>query len=155
MTTHDQLVVRLELTSTLDAVEMVDTVSDYVARAFGLGEDDCQMVCLALRESVINAIKHGNQNDDSKRVFIDFEIVSTKTSRELNLCVRDQGEGFDPGGLPDPLDPANLLKTSGRGILMMHQFMDDVFMRRVPEGGMEIRMCKRLALGIAQSLSGD
>ncbi len=58
--------------------------------------------------------------------------------------MRDQGEGFDPEGIADPLAPENLLKSSGRGIFFMRSFMDDVQLFRLPEGGMEVRMVKRL-----------
>ena len=58
--------------------------------------------------------------------------------------MRDQGEGFDPDELADPLAPENLLKSSGRGIFLIRNFMDDVRLQRAPEGGMEIRMVKRI-----------
>jgi serine/threonine-protein kinase RsbW len=61
--------------------------------------------------------------------------------------VRDQGEGFDPEQLQNPLAPENLLNTSGRGIFFMRSFMDDVVLRQVPEGGMEVRMVKKLPNG--------
>ncbi len=64
---------------------------------------------------------------------------------ELTISVRDQGEGFDPEEVADPLAPENLLKASGRGIFLIRNFMDDVRLRRAPEGGMEIRMTKRVA----------
>jgi serine/threonine-protein kinase RsbW len=60
------------------------------------------------------------------------------------IVVRDQGEGFDPEALADPLAPENLLKSSGRGIFFMRSFMDDVRLSRVPGGGMEVRMTKRI-----------
>ena len=62
---------------------------------------------------------------------------------ELAIRVRDQGEGFDPDTVANPLDPENLLKSSGRGIFLIRNFMDDVQLQRAPEGGMEIRMVKR------------
>ena len=58
--------------------------------------------------------------------------------------MRDQGEGFDPENIADPLAPENLLKGSGRGIFLIRSFMDDVQLSRIPEGGMEIRMVKRV-----------
>jgi serine/threonine-protein kinase RsbW len=137
-------VVRLEFTSSIDIVEMVDVVSESVGRIDGLDEEARQAIALALRETVINAIKHGNRNDASKRVFVEFETVTGGDTKELTICVRDEGEGFDPELVPDPCDPQNLLKTSGRGILIVRSFMDDVFIQRVPEGGMEVRMRKRL-----------
>jgi serine/threonine-protein kinase RsbW len=61
--------------------------------------------------------------------------------------VRDQGEGFDPEAVADPLEPNNLLKASGRGIFLIRNFMDEVLLRRAPEGGMEVRMVKLLNPG--------
>ena len=93
---------------------------------------------------MINAIKHGNRNDASKRVFVEFETAAASDVPELTIRVRDQGEGFDPEAVADPLAPENLLKSSGRGIFLIRNFMDDVQLRRAPEGGMEIRMVKRV-----------
>jgi serine/threonine-protein kinase RsbW len=61
------------------------------------------------------------------------------------VSVRDEGEGFDPEEVADPLAPENMLKSSGRGIFFMRSFMDDVRLARHPEGGMEVRMVKKLA----------
>jgi serine/threonine-protein kinase RsbW len=62
----------------------------------------------------------------------------------LVIAVRDEGQGFDPESVADPLAPENMLKSSGRGIFLMRNFMDDVSLRRMPEGGMEVRMVKKL-----------
>ncbi len=111
--------------------------------ASGLDEDSQHWVGVAIRESVINAIKHGNRSDTSKHVFVEFETTELTTVPELMIRVRDQGEGFDPETVANPLDPENLLKSSGRGIFLIRNFMDDMQLRRAPEGGMEIRMIKR------------
>lgn len=124
-------------------VDFVQVVSDHMARSVGLDEDSMHWVSVAIRESVINAIKHGNRNDATKRVFVDFEIMTTAAVPELAISVRDQGQGFEPEEVADPLAPENLLKSSGRGIFLIRNFMDDVRLRRAPEGGMEIRMVKR------------
>ena len=63
------------------------------------------------------------------------------------MRVLDQGQGFDPVGVADPLAPENILKSSGRGIFFMRSFMDDVVLQRASEGGMEVRMVKKLAAG--------
>jgi serine/threonine-protein kinase RsbW len=135
--------VRLEFSSVFEMVDFVQVVSDHVSHTVGLDEDSAHWVSVAIRESVINAIKHGNRNDTSKRVFVEFE-TRTADVPELSIRVRDQGEGFDPEEVADPLAPENLLKSSGRGIFLIRNFMDDVQLRRVPEGGMEIRMVKRV-----------
>ena len=135
---------RLEFTSAFEMLDLVQVISDHVGRDVGLDDDSVHWVGVAIRESVINAIKHGNQNDAAKRVFVDFETAAGSGPAELNIRVRDQGPGFDPDHLADPLAPENLLKASGRGIFLIRSFMDDVILQRAPEGGMEIRMTKRV-----------
>ena len=143
MTPNGHHIVRLEFSSVFEMVDFVQVVSDHVSHTVGLDEDSAHWVSVAIRESVINAIKHGNRNDSSKRVFVEFE-TKTIDVPELSIRVRDQGEGFDPQQVADPLAPENLLKSSGRGIFLIRNFMDDVQLRRAPEGGMEIRMVKRV-----------
>ena len=145
MTVNGDHVVRLEFTSAFEMLDFVQVVSDHVGRSIGLDEDGVHWVGVAIRESVINAIKHGNRYDASKHVFIEFETSSALEPRELRIRVRDQGEGFDPTEIADPLAPENLLKSSGRGIFLIRSFMDDVRLDRAPEGGMEIRMTKRVS----------
>jgi serine/threonine-protein kinase RsbW len=127
-----------------EMLDLVQVVSDHVGREVGLDDDSVHWVGVAIRESVINAIKHGNQNDAAKRVFVEFETGAGTGIAELSIRVRDQGPGFDPDHLADPLAPENLLKASGRGIFLIRSFMDDVLLQRAPEGGMEIRMTKRV-----------
>jgi serine/threonine-protein kinase RsbW len=149
MTANGQHIVRLEFTSAFEMLDFVQVVSDHLARGVGLDEDSLHWVSVAIRESVINAIKHGNRSDTAKHVFVEFETVPTSDVPELAIRVRDQGEGFDPELVANPLDPENLLKSSGRGIFLIRNFMDDVQLRRAPEGGMEIRMVKRAQSGDA------
>ena len=143
MTANGHHLVRLEFTSTFEMLDFVQVVSDHLARGIGLDEDSLHWVGVAIRESVINAIKHGNHNDAGKRVFVEFETAAPSDVPELAIRIRDQGEGFDPDLVANPLDPENVLKSSGRGIFLIRNFMDDVQLRRAPEGGMEIRMVKR------------
>ena len=143
MTVHGSQVIRLEFTSAFEMLDFVQVVSDHVSRVAGLDDDAMHWVSVALRESVINAIKHGNQNDASKHVFVEFETTEAAAIPELMIRVRDQGPGFEPDMVANPLAPENLLKSSGRGIFLIRSFMDDVQLQRAPEGGMEIRMVKR------------
>jgi len=99
---------------------------------------------MAVRESVVNAITHGNASDPAKIVFIDYTATPEFEPNDFIVSVRDQGRGFDPETVKDPLTPENVLSTSGRGIFLIRQFMDDVLMRRAPQGGMELRMTKRI-----------
>src|SRR5712691_10664340 len=142
MTANGHNILRLEFSSAFEMLDCVQVVSDHLARSVGLDEDSLHWVSVAIRHSVINAITHGNQNDATKHVFVEFETATVQVP-ELAIRVRDQGEGFDPETVANPLDPENLLKSSGRGIFLIRNFMDDVQLRRAPEGGMEIRMVKR------------
>lgn len=144
MTANGHQIVRLEFTSAFEMLDFVQVVSDHVSRSVGMDEDASHWISVAIRESVINAIKHGNRNDSSKRVFVEFETATAAEVPELKIRVRDEGEGFDPEVIADPLAPENLLKSSGRGIFLIRNFMDDVRLQRAPEGGMEIRMLKRV-----------
>ena len=149
MTANGHHVVRLEFTSTFEMLDFVQVVSDHVSRGIGMDEDAAHWISVAIRESVINAIKHGNRNDASKHVFVEFETAA-RDAPELSIRVRDEGEGFDPEQIANPLAPENLLKSSGRGIFLIRNFMDDVRLQRAPEGGMEIRMIKRVQPSGAQ-----
>ena len=144
MTSNGHHIVRLEFTSAFEMLDFVQVVSDHLARGVGLDEDSLHWVSVAIRESVINAIKHGNRSDTTKHVFVEFETETNTDVPELAIRVRDEGEGFDPETVANPLDPENLLKSSGRGIFLIRNFMDDVRLQRAPEGGMEIRMVKRV-----------
>ena len=140
----DCRLIRLEFTSAFEMLDFVQVVNDHVGREVGFDEDSVHWVGVAVRECVINAIKHGNKNDASKRVFVEFETVFNDGANELGIRIRDQGQGFDPEALANPLDPENLLKASGRGIFLIRNFMDEVELQRAPQGGMEVRMTKRV-----------
>ena len=85
-------------------------------------EDDIFAVHLAVEEAFINAVKHGNRMEPSKAVKIDYSIESDK----VEICMTDEGEGFDPEVIPDPRYGDNLYKPAGRGMLLMRSFMDVV-----------------------------
>lgn len=138
------LTIHLRFTSALDMTDFVQVVGDHVSRIAGVDEDTLHWINVAVRECVINAIKHGNRHDANKQVFVDFEVKVDEGGRDLLIRVRDEGEGFEPEEVADPLAPENLLKSSGRGIFLIRNFMDDVQLRRPPDGGMEVVMTKRI-----------
>ena len=142
------MMVRLEFVSTYEMLDFVQIVSDHVGQSAGLDDDTRHYVGVAVRECVVNAITHGNRNDPDKHIFVEFTATNSSGAFELQIRVRDQGEGFDPHAVADPLAPENLLKSSGRGIFLIRSFMDDVQLTTAPEGGMEIKMTKR---GLAES----
>lgn len=95
---------------------------------------------MAVREAITNAVLHGNKLDESK-----FAEVSLKTSPgTFEITVHDQGKGFNPGDIPDPTREENILKTHGRGIFFMRNFMDEVDWTINPQGGTTVRMLKKL-----------
>ena len=143
MSSKQPLHIRLEFTSTFEMLDFVDVVGGHVSRDVGLDEDQAHWVGVAVRECVINAIKHGNRHDASKRVVVEF-ATAVAAVPAITIRVRDQGQGFDPGEIADPLAPENLLKGSGRGIFLIRNFMDEVDLERIPGGGMEVRMVKRV-----------
>ncbi|HQZ39473.1 MAG TPA: ATP-binding protein [Vicinamibacterales bacterium] len=139
--THTPLV-RLEFASAFDMLDFVQVVSDHVGRYTGLDDDALHWVSVAVRESVVNAINHGNRSDRSKRVTVEFE---SQPADRMTIRVSDQGEGFDPEEVADPLAPENIMKSSGRGIFLIRNFMNEVSIHRSPGGGMEVRMMKKVA----------
>ena len=139
--------VRMQIHSNFDMVDFVQVVSDRVGQLAGMDEDTVHWIGVAVRESVINAIKHGNREHPGKLVTVEFAFEPLTDPRELVVRVLDEGEGFDPQEVADPLAPENMLKASGRGIFFMRSFMDDVVLRRAVDGGMEVRMVKKLVNG--------
>ena|SRR5262249_44543941 len=137
--------VRIDFHSSLGMLDFVQMVSDYVSRTVGLDEDSVHWVNVAVRESVINAIKHGNCNDVHKRVHVEFTSLQDSGGSGVAILVRDEGCGFDPAALPNPLAPENLLKANGRGIFLMRSFMDEMSFERGEHGGMQVRMVKRVS----------
>src|SRR5918995_7469862 len=144
--THSHTV-RIEFGSAFDMLDFVQVVSDHIGRMAGLDDDQLHWVSVAVRESVVNAIKHGNQGDESKRVVVEFTSVPPHDPEQLVIRVEDEGEGFDPTDLADPLAPENILKSSGRGIFLIRSFMDEVELQRGATRGMQIRMVKKVRSG--------
>jgi serine/threonine-protein kinase RsbW len=141
----DSHLIRIELPSSFELLDLVQLLSDRLSSIAGLDEDAMHWVSVAVRESVINAIKHGNRGDRHKRVHVEFTLAPREKPESFVVEVLDEGEGFDPDAIANPLDPENVLKSSGRGIFFMRSFMDDVSIKRRPEGGMAVRMRKNLA----------
>ena len=140
----DRHVVRIELPSSFELLDLVQILSDRMTNLAGMGEDAMHWVSVAVRESVINAIKHGNKEDRHKHVTVEFGLTPREKPAEFFVEVLDEGEGFDPDEVANPLAAENVLKSSGRGIFFMRSFMDDVTMTRRPQGGMSVRMRKTL-----------
>ena len=139
--------IRLQIPSNYELLDFIQLVCDRLAVLAALDEDATHWIGVAVRESVINAIKHGNREEYDKLVTVEFSLTPVSHPTEFIVRVLDQGQGFDPEEIANPLAPENILKSSGRGIFFMRSFMDDVVLRRASEGGMEVRMVKKLAAG--------
>ena len=137
--------IALQIQSNFDMLDFVQVVSDRLGRMAGMDDDTIHWIGVAVRESVINAIKHGNREDVQKHVTIKFTLTPAVRPEALVVEVLDEGEGFDSSDIASPLEPENVLKSSGRGIFFMRNFMDDVMIARGPTGGTVVRMTKKLA----------
>ena len=133
-------IIELTLPSRIASVAEAAAAAAKIVGRLGLGEDATFSVDMAVREAVTNAVVHGNRQDETKPV----EITFTNFAKSLVITVRDKGNGFDPASVPDPTLSENLLKPSGRGLLFMRTFMDDVELISHPEGGTVVRMTKML-----------
>jgi serine/threonine-protein kinase RsbW len=135
---HEPETRELYLESTLEAVDSAEQLAVGMAEKAGFDEDDLMKIGMAVRESVVNAVVHGNRYSANKKVR--FSVVHTP--QRFTIKVADQGEGFNVEELPDPLAPENLLRTSGRGIFLIRSFMDEFDLRRGESGGMEVTLVK-------------
>jgi serine/threonine-protein kinase RsbW len=132
--------IRMSLSSRFENIELAQHLCGTLLEGREVPEETRHWLLMALREALANAIKHGNRQDVSKRIHLEMDVVG----EDLQITIRDEGEGFEPSQVDDPLAPENRLKTSGRGIFYMKTFMDDVRFRRVEGGGMEIVLTKNL-----------
>src|SRR5581483_8355785 len=128
------------LDSTLDTADKAEELVLKEAGKLGLDEDDQNQVGMAVRESTVNAIVHGNRYNKNKKVHLQIE----RSEKELVIVIGDEGEGFDLNSLPDPLAPENLLRQSGRGLMLARAFMDEFDLHPRPGGGTEVRLVKYL-----------
>lgn len=137
--TPDEL--HLTLGSRFETIELAEVVLDDSLARREVGEDDRHWIGLALREALANAIRHGNLEAPGKRVTVDARIASDA----VEIVVEDEGGGFEPEEVADPLAPENLLRASGRGILYMRRFMDDVAYDTGSAGGTRVTLRRRFA----------
>ncbi len=132
--------IEIRIGSALEYLDLVQTLTDCITDFMGFDDDTAHWIGMSVRESVTNAIQHGNKLDPSKRVDIRFDV----SPDHLAISVKDQGNGFQVDKLPNPLDPENLLKPSGRGIFYIRSFMDEVEFIPHSQGGMEVHMVKKV-----------
>ncbi len=131
------------LDSTLESVDSAEELVLQMATSAGVPEDELHKIGMAVREAMVNAVVHGNRYNANKRVRL---TVGIETDR-MTVRIADQGEGFDMSMLPDPLAEENLLRQSGRGILLIRAFVDRFHVRRLEPSGTEVTLVKYLSQG--------
>lgn len=132
--------VRLRIASRREFLDSVHSVSERLIEEVGFANDDCYWMVTAIREAVTNALIHGNGEKPGTTVEVSFEL----SADGIQITVSDQGDGFDPGSLPDPVSKEHLLDASGRGVFLMQQLMDEVTFTFPDGGGTTLTMTKRV-----------
>ena len=124
--------------STLESVDNAEELAVAVAGRAGFDDDDLMRIGMAVRESLVNAVVHGNRYNANKKVR--FSVVNS--AERFTIRIADEGEGFEYQEVPDPLAPENLMRTSGRGLFLIRSFMDEFQIRRLEPGGTEVTLVK-------------
>ncbi len=128
------------LESNLESVDEAEASALKVAEEIGFDEDDLHQIGMAVRECMVNAVVHGNRYSARKKV----HFAVAKAADHLTITIRDEGEGFEYSTLPNPLSEENLLRQSGRGLLLIQAFVDKLEVTRTQAGGTEVKMLKYL-----------
>ncbi|MEM9412417.1 MAG: ATP-binding protein [Planctomycetota bacterium] len=124
------------ISSTVDAAADVIRILVEQLEKFQWSEKDSFAVHMATEEAILNAVKHGNEFDETKQVDVELRL----TGDSFFARISDQGSGFDPSEVPDPCDDCNLEKTSGRGVSLIKNFVDQV---KFNESGNTIEFSKK------------
>jgi len=128
------------LNSTMESVGEVEAAADQLATEAGLDEDQRFHIGIAVREAAINAVLHGNEYDPARKI----DVALENTGKDLVFVIADEGHGFNPEDVPDPLAAENLLRGTGRGIFLIRSLMDEVHFRQL-HPGTELTLIKHLA----------
>jgi serine/threonine-protein kinase RsbW len=129
---------KLVLASQSEAIEEIERLAAEAAVLADFSQEEQDSLAIAVTEIANNAIVHGNKRDPGKKVFVNIAV----NGGEVRMTVRDQGVGFDPDKLSNPLDPENLLRESGRGVFIVRSLMDEV-LYDFSKGGTEVTIIKR------------
>jgi serine/threonine-protein kinase RsbW len=132
--------IQTKLESTLHSVDEAEAIVVREADGLGFDEESRHQIGMAVRECMVNAVVHGNRYNKNKQVHLDVE----RSESGIAVTIGDEGAGFDLNSLPDPTSPENLLRQSGRGILLIRAFMDEFDVRPRPGGGTEVRLVKNV-----------
>ena len=126
------------LETLIESIALAEAMGVRVAEAAGFGEDDQYKIGLSVHEGVMNAFQYGNKQRRERKIHVTFELLEDR----LVIRVVDQGAGFRLADVPDPRDDENVLADSGRGVLLMKAFMDEVDVLSSAAGGAEVVMAK-------------
>jgi serine/threonine-protein kinase RsbW len=140
VTATEALSAHLVLASRFENIEVAERALHDLCATAGCDGDQLYWVVTALREAMANAVRHGNRLQPERKVHVDLSVDPDA----VTIRIDDEGEGFDPSRIPDPTQPENLLRPSGRGIFYMQQFMNRVQFSRAPGGGTSVLMVKNL-----------
>lgn len=140
MTENNNFSDSLTIPSATDQVAKADEFLETLLRKIGVPEDTIANLAIAVTELVNNAIKHGNKLQKDKKVTVEI----TYKSGRIEITVKDEGEGFDPDSVADPLAEENLMKEIGRGIFIVNSLIDDVKFQFPPEGGTKVTITKNI-----------
>lgn len=124
----------------MESVGEIEAAAEKLAVEAGLSEDELFHVTMAVREAAVNAVLHGNEYDPGREIEVGLE----NTGKSLVFTIADEGRGFNPDSIPDPLSPENLLRGTGRGIFLIRSLMDEVHFRQL-HPGTELTLVKHLA----------
>ncbi len=132
--------VKLRIGSRREFLDSVHRLCEELIEGVGFAPDDRYWMVTAVREAVTNAVIHGNKERPGTAVDVSFELHTDR----IRITVVDQGDGFDPEALPDPVSREHLLDASGRGVFLMKQLMDEVSYTFPESGGTTLSMMKSI-----------
>jgi len=135
--------VKLRIGARREFLDSVHMLSEHLIDSVGFAPDDSYWMVTAVREAVTNAVIHGNKEQPGTAVDVSFELFPDG----IRITVADQGDGFDPASLPDPVSKEHLMDASGRGVFLMNQLMDEVSYSFPEGGGTTLVMMKKLQAG--------
>ena len=132
--------IHVRISSRREFLDPVHSLSERLIQEVGFSEDESYWLVTAVREAVTNAVIHGNREEPGTHVEVAYELCEDR----IRITVKDQGNGFDPASLPDPISKEHLMDSSGRGVFLMQQLMDEVSYSFPESGGTTLSMMKKL-----------
>jgi serine/threonine-protein kinase RsbW len=130
--------VEVKLETAWQSIDLAQAITERLSECAGFEEDDIHKIAMSVREGVINALHYGNRMQRGKSI----HMVFTFEAKRLVIRMIDEGRGFEINGVEDPLAEENLMKTSGRGLLIVQAFMDEMRVSHGSNGGAELMMAK-------------